>query len=447
VAAYTCICVALALVVLLGVWGAYRDARAARETALRREIATIRSHAVRTVGRIERGLEQESDPPDLASIREDPWIRQFWQRVIPPEGGRLYAAIVDSTGKVVMHSDPKLEGRRLEHDWYDQVRREVAEDVVETQSDALADGRRAFDVRVPIDVGGRTVGRYHAGFDADWFEGQAAIARRQILRRWTMVIGGISAVVLSAGASLYYLAYRSAAMRHVADMAQLQRVTELSQLAAGLAHEIRNPLHAIRLNLHALGRLEDGRRKLSMNEVSTIIDESNEEIARLDRLIEELLGFAKPGEARDEAIDLVSELQAMLGFVRQEMQSRGVEIRAHMPDRNLVVHLDPTRLRQILLNLLVNAKEAAGEGGRIDVGLVRCDERVEIRVSDDGPGITDDDRPHIFDPFYTTKESGSGLGLALVKRFVEEADGRIQCESNGSGTTFCISLPAVVKTT
>jgi signal transduction histidine kinase len=326
------------------------------------------------------------------------------------------------------------------------VRTEVADDVVETHSQALTDGRRAYDIRTSIFVGGNKVGEYHAGFDVDWFEEHAAGARRQILRRWAMVIGGISLVVLLAVISLYYIAYRSAALRTVADMVQLQRVTELGQVAAGLAHEIRNPLHAIRLNLHALGHRQNGRTRLSADEVSTIIDESNKEIARLDRLIEELLGFAKPDEARDEVIDSVTELRAMLGFVTQEMHSSGIEVSADLPDGKAGVHIDPARLRQIVLNLLMNAKEATGQGGRIDLTLERRNDCVEIRVSDDGPGITNDDRQHIFDPFYTTKEGGSGLGLALVKRFVEEADGQIQCQSNGSGTTFCVSLPHVVNT-
>jgi signal transduction histidine kinase len=307
---------------------------------------------------------------------------------------------------------------------------------------ALTGGRRAYDICVPIKVGRHTVGRYHAGFDVDWFEGEAAAARHQIALRWTIVIGGITVVVLLAAASLYYLAYRSAVLGNMADMVQLQRVTELGQVAAGLAHEIRNPLHAIRLNLHALGRMQNGRCRLSAEEVKTIVGESNEEIARLDRLIEELLGFAKPEKARDEDIDVVSELQGILGFVTQEMQSSGVEVAAELPVDRAVVHLDPARLRQVMLNLLMNAKDATGEGGRIDVDLVRRDDRFEIRVSDDGPGIADDDRRHIFDPFYTTKQGGSGLGLALAKRLVEEARGRIDCRSGRSGTTFCVSLPA-----
>jgi signal transduction histidine kinase len=388
-------------------------------------------------------LEHEPNPQDLAVVRADPWIRQYWERVVPAEERRLYAAIVDSSGRVVMHSDADLEGRRLERDWRDRVHAEIAADVFETRSEALAGGRRAYDICVPIDVGAETVGQYHAGFDLQWFEEQQGIVRRQVALRWTIVIGGILVVVSLAGASFYYIAYRAAAMRNTAEMAHLQRVTELGQVAAGLAHEIRNPLHAIRLNLHALGRMHNGHAKLSSDEVAAIISQSNEEITRLDRLIEELLGFAKPDEAREESIDLVAEFRATLSFMSQDMQSSGVQLCTQIPDHQIVVYMDPTRLRQIILNLLMNAKEAAGDGGRIDVGLTRRDEHIEVRVTDDGPGITEGDRQHIYDPFYTTKESGTGLGLALVKRFVEEAGGSIQCRSEGSGTIFCISMPSV----
>jgi two-component system sensor histidine kinase HydH len=172
-----------------------------------------------------------------------------------------------------------------------------------------------------------------------------------------------------------------------------------------------------------------------------MISESNEEIARLDRLVGELLGFAKPGVAKNEDVELGSELNATLTFVSQEMQRSRVELRRQIPNHPLVVRLDPTRLRQIMLNLLMNAKEATGEDGQVTVGLVRRGEQAEIQVSDNGPGVSDEHRQHIFEPFYTTKEYGSGLGLALVKRFVEESDGQIDVRTNGSGTTFRVTLP------
>jgi len=452
-AAYGSICVALALVILLGIWGAYRDMRAVRHRALRTEMASMRSHAVRTVGRMEWTLGQQETRgqrerlPDLTAIRQDDWIRQFWQRVMPVEQGRLYAAVVKPSGEVLMHTDPRLEGRYLEENWHEGRVPGFQGEVVETRSKTLSGGKRAYDIRMAITVRGERVGTYHAGLSVDWFRGEhASVARRQIARRWAVVIGGISIVVLLAGVSLYYIAYRSAALRNTVSMMQVQRVTELGQVAAGLAHEIRNPLHAIRLNLHALRRMRNaGKQRFSpgqSDEITTIIDQSNDEISRLDRLIQELLGYAKPDEAWDEDMDVVAELKSTLGFVREEMQSSKVDLIPRLPEERAIVHMDPTRFRQILLNLLVNAKEAVGAGGRIEVGLTRRDEFYQVRVSDDGPGINEEDRGRIFDPFYTTKHGGTGLGLALVKRFVDEAGGRILCEASGGGTTFRILLPA-----
>jgi len=442
-----CICVALVLVVLLGVWGAFRDVQAARQTALRKEIATIRSHAIRTVGRIERELEQQSGKASLESVREDPWIRQFWQRVIPSEDRRLYAAIVDSEGLVVMHSSPAQDGQTVDYVEFEPVNIEPDDDVFETYSKALAAGRRAFDVRVPIEVSDRTIGYYHTGVDGAWFKHQSARIRRQILQRWSLVISGISIVVVLAAGSLYYIAYRSAAMHNLADMVELQRVTELGQVAAGLAHEIRNPLHALRLNLHSLGRMHGSETSgyQSAEDVSAIISQSNQEIARLDRLVDELLGFARPDDAREEDIDLLAEVQATVGFVSREMKDCDIEVGTDFRTEKAIARMDPSRFRQVLLNLLMNAKESIGAGGHINVQLSSQDEFLQLRVFDDGEGIDEEDRNRIFDPFFTTKEQGSGLGLPLVKRFVEEADGEIRCESVVGGATFCISLPKVVR--
>jgi signal transduction histidine kinase len=111
----------------------------------------------------------------------------------------------------------------------------------------------------------------------------------------------------------------------------------------------------------------------------------------------------------------------------------------------LYVHLDRNRFRQIMLNLLTNAKEAVGTEGQIEVTLARHGrDQVEIVVADDGPGVAPVDRDRIFDPFYSTKELGTGLGLAMVKRFVDEAGGSVACEANESnGARFRISFPEV----
>ena len=428
-------------------WGALRDVRTARETALRKEIATIRSHAIRTVGRIERGLEQQSVPVNLESVRDDPWIRQFWRRVVPREERRLYAAIVDSVGQVVMHSAPEREGQLVAYDAFNPVESELGEDVYATRNQALAAGREAFDVRVAIEVGDRVIGHYHTGVGGAWFKEQALRVRGQILRRWSIVIGGnidrrsacrciVVLHCLSVGSDAQRGGYGTVATRDRTGAGGRGARARDSQPSAC------PPTQPAFLGTHANGKSQG---KQPADDVSTIISQSNDEIARLDRLVEELLGFAKPDEAREEDIDLVSEVQATASFLSHDLQNSDVEIGTDYGTDTAVVHMDPARFRQIMLNLLMNAKESIETGGRVDVRLSKQEERIQVRVSDNGSGIDEEDRRHIFDPFFTTKEHGSGLGLPLVKRFVEEANGRIEFEPNDVGTTFCVSLPSVTS--
>lgn len=445
IAAYGCICVALVLLLGLCLWSTYREMKSYRSTLLQAEVARLRSHAERTVGRLERELESQ-DELDLSLADRSDWLRDYWTKVIPVEAQRLYAAIVDREGQVVLHSNPDLSGGQLARHWYDRLATEAGELIVETHSKALTSGKRALDVRVPIVLGDREVGEYHAGFDLNWFEEYSADQRSDFLRQRIFLVGSVLLIVLSAATSLYYIATHSVFLRRAVNTAHLERAAEISQLAAGLAHEIRNPLHAIRLNLHTFQRSQRDGSKLEPEEMKTMLEESSREIDRIDKLMQELVGFATPEEPRDEVIDLNSELQAVVDFIDQEMVRNEVAVRTELPRRSVLVRFDPGRLRQIMLNLLHNAAAASKANGRIAVAVASRGGQAEITVSDNGCGVSDADREKIFEPFFTTKSDGTGLGLALVKRFVEEADGEIRCDDNpGGGTIFRIRLKEYLK--
>lgn len=446
VGAYACICAALVLVVLLGVWGAYQDIKLVRLTLLQTETARVRSHALRSVGHIESELEQEPEPTGLDSLRESTWLCQNWSKRLPEDSPLIYGAVVDASGTILVHSDPHREGAQLERRWYRRVVLEGGDDVVETRSAALTGGSDALDVRIPIMFGDREMGEYHEGLDMGWLDRVVAERRSRIVSRWSLVIGGILLVVLLAAISLYFLAARTILLRHAVNVAHIQRVSEIGRLAAGLAHEIRNPLHAIRLNLHALGRAFEGDHKLNPAEVAAITRESDREINRVDSLLRELLGFTSPSQPKEEVIELNAEVQAILNFLREEMTAKQVHLHASPVDRPVWVPMDHGRLRQVLLNLLTNALDAVHAGGQIELG-VQCNRgHAEITVCDDGEGIPAANRERIFEPFFSTKEHGTGFGLALVKRFVDEAHGSIAVESNGhSGTTIRVVLPELVK--
>lgn len=411
-----------------------------RAALLETEINRLRSHAARTVGRIERNLEVH-DASRLAELDNNGWLKNYWERVIQKGDRQLYAAVVDVDGNVLLHSDPTRNGKRLASNWYDRVLFDVGEDVFETESPVLAPGVRCYDVRLSIELNEREVGAYHTGCGVNWFEAWTDDKQTLILRRRLLMIAGVLVIVLLATTSLYYIAAHSIMLRRSAASASLDHATEVGKLAGGLAHEIRNPLHAIQINLHSLRRVHDGRADLSEEEIANMLDQSTNEIGRIDQLMHQLVGFATPDEPQKEVIDVSAKIRDVADFIQQEMLDNNVELHVHLPPHPVNVQMDQGRLRQIMLNLLQNAQQAMEEGGRIDVGLSQRRGHVEITVTDNGPGIPDEDRDQIFEPFFSTKHDGTGLGLALVKRFVNESDGEIHYDSNSQGgATFRIVL-------
>lgn len=441
IAAYSCICVALLLLLALTIWESYHDMKFLRATLLKAEIDRLRSHAQRTVGRIERDLEVRA-ATDFSGFDHDGWLHKHWQRVIPQGEHRLYAAVVGRDGQVLLHSDSSREGKRLPSEWYDRVVLEVGEDVFQTRNTMLAMGKPAYDVRVPIEVGAREIGAYHTGFDITWFENSTGEKQSAFLRGRSLLIGFVLLIVLLATTSLYYIASHSLSLGRAVDSASLDRATEVGRLAAGLAHEIRNPLHAFQLNLHTIRRAHEQKVELAPEEMTKLLEQSTREIERIETLMQQLVGFAAPEQPRDEVIDLTSEIQEVVEFIEQEMLAHNIQLKMRLPNGPVRLRMDRGRLRQIMLNLLQNAQQAMEAGGNIEVELATRRGRVEIKVSDDGPGVDEDDRQRMFDPFFSTKSDGTGLGLALVKRFIDEVEGEIHYEAGANGgAVFRIVLP------
>jgi two-component system sensor histidine kinase HydH len=442
IATFICMAVALTCIAGLGVWGAARDLRRDREALLRAEIAEIQSHAERTVRNIERCLVEGKIGPDFSRLEEQPWLVGHWKTEIVAEEKCSYAAVEDTNHRIVAHTNASREGGRLPNEWYQRVVPIAGSNVVETSVPELTDGHGAFDLRLLITLNNAVVGVYHAGLDADWFERAATAQRAESLFGWIVVVGGVVLVVLVATGSLYVITRQAAALQRRLDRADLRRVTELSQLIVGLAHEVRNPLNAIRLNLHAIQRVHRGEASLPQEELSSIMRESVWEISRLSALIGEMLGYARSEPQREEVVDLNAEIHGALDLVKHVMEDHHVAVVARLGSEPRYIRIDRARLRQILLNLLNNAREAVGKGGRIEIFVNRSGRSVELVVSDNGPGVPAAHRHHIFEPFYSTKELGIGLGLALVKKFIDEGGGNITYDaSQTSGGCFVVRLP------
>jgi len=215
-----------------------------------------------------------------------------------------------------------------------------------------------------------------------------------------------------------------------------ERLATVGQLAAGIAHEIRNPLASISGSIELLQASaqtsEDDR---------TLMQIVHREIQRLNILIGDLLDYANPRPSEPVDFDLGSLVEETLRVARGEAAFAEIELTSQV-DLDLRIHADPAKLRQVLWNLVRNARDAAAAGGKhVTVRARRRDRDAVIAVGDDGPGIAKELVARIFDPFVTTKQKGTGLGLATSHAVVAEHGGRIDVETGRDGTTMIISLP------
>ncbi len=222
-----------------------------------------------------------------------------------------------------------------------------------------------------------------------------------------------------------------------------ERMVAAGRLAMGLAHEIKNPLCAIKTFAEFLPeRHEDPTFR---QEFAAIV---SKEVDRISRIVQSLSDFAKPVLLKLETIEVQQVLRETLTMLSNDCLKRHVTIQQQLEPTAILLPADPGQLKQVFLNLCVNALEAMPQGGRLSVSCQHQGQEVVIRITDTGTGIAPAHLPVLFDPFFSTKDTGMGLGLSVVKQIVEQHLGTIQVESHvGHGSTFEIRLPLAVKFT
>ncbi|MCX7030125.1 MAG: ATP-binding protein [Spirochaetes bacterium] len=233
-----------------------------------------------------------------------------------------------------------------------------------------------------------------------------------------------------------------------ARLRRAESLASLTTLAAGVAHEIKNPLGSMGIHLQLIRRKIGGKECVDSRDVEPHLAVIAEEVDRLNRIVVDFLFAVKPMDTRLEDADLNAVVSDLIAFVRPELDQAGVAVESDLAVDLPALKLDVRFVKQALLNLIKNAMAAMSGGGRLGIETRRNGDEVQVRVTDTGTGIPAEIMEKIFEPYFTTKPFGTGLGLTIVFKIVKEHFGDIAVASReGEGTTFTITLPVPQKDT
>jgi len=222
-----------------------------------------------------------------------------------------------------------------------------------------------------------------------------------------------------------------------------RRVEAITMLAAGVAHELGNPLNSLNIHLQLLGRclrdVPDGEVRRDAQDLLAV---ATHEVARLDGIVRNFLHAVRPVPPKLVPLEVRTVIEETLAFMRQEIENRDIHVQAVFPDPLPRVLGDADQLKQAFYNLIKNAVQAMGGRGQLQIVCSTRTDFLDVRFIDTGHGISADQMTHLMDPYYTTKAEGTGLGLLIVERIVRGHGGELGIASEaGQGTVFTVSLP------
>lgn len=310
---------------------------------------------------------------------------------------------------------------------------------VETRVKDFAAAFEVPDIEVPIGQ----FGKLQIGISPVELSERIEVLRQDLVRQAGLIALFTAVLLMTAYAAVWLLLKRS--RRLELQAVEAERMAYIGTLASGLAHEIRNPLNSLNLNMQMLeeeieegGSAPTGKRLLSI---------TRSEISRLERLVSDFLAYAKPRPLEMEEMPAVRPLERVRELLAGEIQKRGARVEVEDRSGGARVRVDPAQMSQLLLNLAQNALAAAEEAGRspvLELSVARHGSHVSLSVRDNGVGIPPEERERVFEIFYSTRKGGTGLGLAIVDRIARAHGGRVRMDSAvGEGTTVTVELPAV----
>lgn len=230
-----------------------------------------------------------------------------------------------------------------------------------------------------------------------------------------------------------------------ARLRRAESLASLTTLTAGVAHEIKNPLGSIGIHIQLIQKQIKEKEMIETKEIKEALNVINEEVTRLNKVVLDFLFAVRPMDSKPEIRDLNILVTELLQFLKYELEEAHVELNADL--RKIpCIEMDEKYIKQALLNIIQNALSAMPDGGKLFVKTFVEDEHVLIEIKDTGTGIPDEIQDKIFEPYFTTKDFGSGLGLTLVYKIIKEHLGEIFINSKqGIGTSFLVSFPIPQK--
>lgn len=368
-------------------------------------------------------------------------FRQFAiQRAISDIGLRediRYISILDTSLNILAHSDQTFVGRREEDPF---LRNSLQGDHLLSRHYQSAKGEEIFEVVKSFSLKGKTMGLIRIGYSPkEIYPVLTQIKKNVALSIFFFLILGISAITL-----IWVNQNRNfRKMKEMEDRIQLaERLSSLGHLAAGVAHEIRNPLNAMGMGLQRLKREflppEESKREEYISFMELIL----KEIRRVNEIIEQFLTLSRPFQLNLRESSLQDLLKNLVTFFQEEASSVGVALKEEISSGLPLIKMDPERLTQAFINIMKNGMQAMGQGGTLRIETRSLKDRVEVIISDSGSGIPPEQMEKIFNYYYTTKEKGVGLGLPIAHRIIEAHGGQLGIESQvGSGTKVRVILP------